>query len=353
MKANIWDVYYKTLLYTKTETDTLLDNKLNSWEFINYNNTNGNINLWRINLTNSVNNQILKNINGVLSWAEDVAGAVVDLTTINNKITALETFNTTSNNIALSRLINLTLENMTTINSQATQKIKFPSTGTSKVFEITDPSGTWAGTDFIISTLGVSKNFKMRYYPSFNEGYFILNDTTFITLNASTGLNISRPLSAYHQYTLNPGNPWRLINLSNVKEAAFATHITDYTIPISKLVKGTATNQVLLFNGTNITWQAIPQTDLTNYYIKWEVNTLLNLKLNTADFTNIPITNLWTGTEANQVLTFDGTNIIWQAPSGGTTTIADNSIDLIKLWKSGALLNNYIYYDGSIITWKN
>ena len=54
----------------------------------------------------------------------------------------------------------------------------------------------------------------------------------------------------------------------------------------------------------------------------------------------------------NQVLTFDGTNIIWQAPSGGTTTITDNSIDLIKLWKSGALLNNYIYYDGSIITWK-
>ena len=57
LKSNIWDVYYKTVLYTKTETDTLLNNKanqlttytktetdtllnnkLNSWELTNINN---------------------------------------------------------------------------------------------------------------------------------------------------------------------------------------------------------------------------------------------------------------------------------------------------------------------------
>ena len=55
--------------YTKTEADTLLDNKLNSWEFTNYNNTNGNINLWRININNATENKILKIVGGVLDWA--------------------------------------------------------------------------------------------------------------------------------------------------------------------------------------------------------------------------------------------------------------------------------------------
>ena len=52
----------------------LLDNKLNSWEFTNYNNTNGNINLWRININNATENKILKIVGGVLDWANDNVG---------------------------------------------------------------------------------------------------------------------------------------------------------------------------------------------------------------------------------------------------------------------------------------
>ena len=57
LKSNIWDVYYKTLLYTKAETDNLINNKLNAWELTNINN---NINLKADQLTTTKKSYNLK-----------------------------------------------------------------------------------------------------------------------------------------------------------------------------------------------------------------------------------------------------------------------------------------------------
>ena len=72
-------------------------------------------------------------------------------------------------------------------------------------------------------------------------------------------------------------------------------------------------NQFLSFDGVNPVW-----THLTS-----------SIFLDNS----IPITKISKiGATTNQVLSFDGSNILWQNPSsGGTITIADNSIDLIKL----------------------
>ena len=61
-------------------------NNINSWitTLQNYNNTDGNINLWRINLTGSAANKILKVVNNILTWADDNTGVAASTVAFSN-----------------------------------------------------------------------------------------------------------------------------------------------------------------------------------------------------------------------------------------------------------------------------
>ena len=121
--------------------------------------------------------------------------------------------------------------------------------------------------------------------------------------------------SNYDLSTLTDNN---LITLYNVKESLFWSNLADNSINL-KWLKNGIEGQTIIWNINGVAeWWNSSGWDLSNYYIKTEIDTLLNTKLNTTwVLQDININRLTTtGATNGQVLSFNGWNAVWQNLTG-------------------------------------
>ena len=305
----------------------------------NYNNTNGNINLSRINLLGSSENKILKVINNILTWWDDLSATATDLTNYYNKTQTDTLLNNKQNTIVD---YTLPLNKLYKTGATSGQFLKFDGTNnvwsniqfsnllselnpsytfinnsnTNKTITFDDPyTYTFNYISLILSRWALSKSFKLSYNPSANIAiFYIENNEKLLIWSSIITSRVDINIDTFIKYTGNFKNLATIADsyflcLANIKETTFGTYLWDNSIPVKKLVNGWANGQVLTYNtSTGITWSLPTISD----------NSITLTKLSN-----------W-GALANQIIKYDGTNIIWSNESGGGS-VADNSILKTKL----------------------